>query len=85
MSEQEEPLADAATQTSQTRITSTPSTDNRKGLSIDDFPLSTITNQANVQSPGSPPTSEHIEDLSSYEDSEEGDLVYTKHDSGMSF
>jgi hypothetical protein len=85
MSGQEKLLADAATQTSQTRITSRPSTDNREGLSLDDFPLSTNTNQGGNQAAGSPPTSEHIEDLSSYEDGEEGDLVYTKNDSGMSF
>ena len=78
MAEQEQPLADKASQ-EQTRA-------NREGLPLEDFTQSNITVQEVDPAANSPPTTEHIahtEDISSYEDSQEGDLVDSKSDSGI--
>ena len=78
MAEQEQPLADEASQ-EQTRA-------NREGLPLEGFIQSNITIQEVESAANSPPIAKHIahtEDLISYEGSQEGDLVDSKNDSGI--
>lgn len=75
MSAPQEPLSDTSW------IASTPSSTNLQGLSLDDFPLSNDTSQGGEQEG---PFNTY-EDLSNYEDLEEGDLIIQDDDIGRSF